>query len=215
MKKFIQLPLTMCLLILLVGCEQEKTIQLTVKQLSLDKKSTITSKVDVSFYESGESGKIKYSNVAASNYAKKYAGLKDNVCGVFNDDDGKNRTDCAHFIAHCLHAGGIKIEAEIPNPTICPMNLCYRVKELTESLKKLSVDYDNISQIEISDAIHWDYGFFNVAYVRPSHAFMVCKPEANVKDMTIYAHTTNRNCSKAEPNWYNFFDVAYRIADSN
>jgi len=157
---------------------------------------------------------IAYSNPAAIAYAKQYAGQNTNSCGVYNNDPARKLSDCAHFIAHCLNSGGITIKAKTPNTAICPDGLCYRVEELTAALADLSKRYSNVTQISIDDAIVGDYGFFKIPVVRPTHAFMICMPAASTDDITIYSHTTNRNCEKPEPKWYQFFDVAYRITDA-
>lgn len=157
--------------------------------------------------------KKKYKNSLAIAYAKKYAPMNTNSCGIYNNNPSANLSDCAHFIAHCLKAGGIEIKAAIVDSSICKEALAYRVVEITAALASLSQNYENVQQITINDAIVGDYGFFKVPAIRPSHAFMVCKPAVNPNDITIYAHTANRACTKPEPSWYQFFDVAYRITD--
>lgn len=204
-----------------IGCAQKKNIQLTVDvapdlqvQDGSAPKDKERSDIVIAFQEA-TAASVKYKNAAAMKYAADYARPEKNSCGIFNNDPAAGRTDCAHFIAHCLKSGGIEIKAQTPDKTICKDGLCYRVAELTAALKKLSQSYANVQPISINDAIVGDYGFFKIPAVRPTHAFMICKPAANTDDIKIYAHTTNRDCEKPEPRWYQFFDVAYRITDAN
>ena len=197
------------------SCSQKKTIKLEV-DITTDTTSLKRNKSNIliSFYEASAST-IKYKNISAISYAKNYAGLNNNSCGVYNNNPSANLSDCAHFISHCLSKGGIEIKAQDPNFLICKDGLCYRVVELTSALERLSQSYSNVQQISIDDAIIGDYGFFKILVVRPTHAFMICQPAAKTDDITIYAHTNNRFCSKPEPNWYQFFGKAYRITDGN
>jgi len=198
------------------GCSYNKTITIDTNVLSLISNVAKEEKNKISItFEEAATSKIKYKNWDAISYAKKYASLNDNSCGIYNNDSEKKLSDCAHFLAHCLNSGGIKIKANEPNLSICKDGLSYRVEELTTALYKLSQIYQNVTQISIKDAIIGDYGFFKIPAIRPTHAFMICKPAMNTDDITIYAHTTNRSCDKPEPRWYQFFDVAYRITDAN
>ncbi len=198
-----------------LSCTSQKTKTIELNEISLaDGIKKETNKIEIKYYEAS-SATIQYKNMGAIAYAKKYAALNDNKCGVYNNNSAANLSDCAHFIAHCLKDGGIEIKAGIPNTAICKDGLCYRVEELTAALLNLSKTYSNVTQIKIDDAIIGDYGFFKVPAIRPTHAFMICQPAASTDDITIYAHTTNRSCTKPEPKWYQFFDVAYRITDAN
>jgi len=203
------------LILLFSACSKKKTIKMEVDTTS-DSTSLKREKSNIliTFYEASAST-IKYKNISAISYAKNFAGLNNNSCGIYNNNPSTNLSDCAHFISHCLNKGGIEIKALQPDYSICKDGLCYRVEELTSALEKLSQSYSNVQQISINDAIIGDYGFFKIPIVRPTHAFMICMPAASTNDITIYAHTTNRNCSKPEPNWYQFFGEAYRITDAN
>jgi hypothetical protein len=162
---------------------------------------------------------IPYSNSKAIAYAKKYAPLKDNQCGKFlyDPDPKKNLSDCAHFIAHCLHAGGITI----PNPDntnkLCPTGLAVRVKDVKAHLDKLSTKYSNVTVIKSYSEIPiiGDYAFLRpepTGVYRPTHAFMICKAAVTIDEATLYAHTSKRDCEKADLKWYkDWFDSAYRI----
>ncbi|TCD29622.1 hypothetical protein EZ456_00985 [Pedobacter psychrodurus] len=210
---FYMVSISIC--IFFASCAKRKTLKMEVDITdSLSSVKKMKTAIEVNYYESDRST-VKYKNPAAIAYAKKYAALSDNVCGIYNNNPSANLSDCAHFIAHCLKSGGIEIKAQQPNLKICTEGLCYRVQELTSALKKLSQQYSNVSEIEIEDAIIGDYGFFKIPIVRPTHAFMICQPAANTDDIKIYAHTANRSCTTPEPKWYQFFDVAYRITDGN
>src|SRR5689334_18752887 len=93
----------------------------------------------------------KYDNWKAITHAKTYCGQTNNECGDFYDRPGK--TDCAHFIAHCLNAGGITIKPSNPSDTTCPMGLSMRNTDLVAALKKLAKDCDNVSELGMIDAI--------------------------------------------------------------
>ena len=155
----------------------------------------------------------KYDNTKAISYAKLYALKNDNSCGKYFNDPTKKLSDCAHFIAHCLNAGGIKIKNSDPNLQICPDGLSVRVTEIIDSLRKLANEYDNIKEIDFSDAIVGDYGFLRTFLIRPSHAFMICESAVEKKDFKVFGHTTNRNCEKSEPSWYHDFYTAFRVTD--
>lgn len=172
-----------------------------------------SARISISFEESANTT-IKYKNQNAIAYARQYSAINDNSCGIYNNNPAANLSDCAHFIAHCLKAGGIVVKAAQPNTSICADGLSYRVSELTTALKELDELYSNIKSIGIKDAIVGDLGFFKIPSVRPTHVFMICAPAMNTNDVTIYAHTTNRNCSKPEPEWYQFFDKAYNLVDA-
>jgi hypothetical protein len=205
---------TILIALVFVSCKQEKTITLTVKEPSAANALVMeTHTIKVKFTTDGSS--ISYNNYKAIQYAKQWAGQNNNSCGVYNNDPSQKLSDCAHFLSHCLAAGGITINQSQPNNAICPDGLCYRVKELTSALDSLSKIYDNVKSIDMHDAIVGDYGFFNFTFLnKPTHGFMICTPAASLDDITIYAHTTNRNCEKPTPNWYQFFGSAYRITDN-
>lgn len=229
-KVFFTFSLIFCIVLTINSCKQEtaqvsaiepsnfasvakpKSFEIPFEDIS-EKGNTFKSNVAVEYSEITNT-KIKYSNIAAIQYAKTYAPQEKNACGVFLNDPSKKLSDCAHFVAHCLHAGGITIKNSDPNLKLCPMELSLRVVEIKAALRDLDAKYENVKEINIDEAITGDYGFFNVAHVgRPSHAFMVCKPAQDKKDYLVYAHTAARNCTKTEPTWYQFFDVAFRMED--
>ncbi len=161
----------------------------------------------------GDKQGIAYENMNAINYAKSYAGKDENACGVYLNDPSKKQSDCAHFVSHCLNAGGITIKDPDPSNQLCPSGLAVRVSDLVAALTALAGKFDNVSSIDLSDAIVGDVGFFN-SIVVPSHAFLICTPAPAKDDYLIYAHTTNRRCTKPEPKWYQFFGAAFRLTDA-
>lgn len=156
-----------------------------------------------------------YKNIAAINYAKKYCGQtgsEGNSCGVYLS--GENKSDCAHFLAHCLAAGGIRIANTNPGTAFCPDGLAVRNTDIESELKRLSKQYDNIKEIDLSDAIVGDVGFLQAH--RPWHAFMVCEvwnigmPTSTPK---VWAHSSARCCEEMNTDWKHWFSSAYRLED--
>lgn len=156
----------------------------------------------------------KYDNWKAITYAKTYCGQKNNACGAFYDQPGK--TDCAHFIAHCLNAGGITLKPNNPADTTCPAGLSMRNTELVPALKKLAASCDNVSELAMVDAIVGDIGFLS-NLLRPSHAFMVCEP-VDLRDprkpAKVWAHTTNKCCEDTGAEIRQWFATMFRITDA-
>lgn len=216
MKPIIQIMFMLVLLISLAygtSHSRYRSIEVQVEDPTANGEPAKSS-IIVNYTESAPS-KIKYSNTAAIAYAKKYAAQETNSCGVFLLDPAKKLSDCAHFVAHCLKAGGIEIKRKDPaDPALCPDGLSYRNTEIVAALKDLSTKFENVKEISISDAIIGDFGFFNkLSLSRPTHGFMICKTAADPNDYTVYAHTTNRNCEKMEPTWMDSYDVAFRMVD--
>jgi hypothetical protein len=163
-------------------------------------------------FETRTAPSVAFSNAKAVAYSKDYCGKEENSCGVYLK--GENKSDCAHFLAHCLAAGGIKIKNPDPANQLCPHGLAVRVVDLVEALKGLSAKYSNVTEIDTVAALKKnDYGFFRTP-VRPSHAFLVCNPAADADDLTFYAHSSNRCCTKGELKWYQYFGTAFRIGDA-
>lgn len=159
--------------------------------------------------------KIKYDNWKAISYAKEYCGKENNVCGVFLNEP--NKTDCAHFIAHCLHAGGITIKTSDSQANWCPQGLTVRNTDLVASLRKAASSYENVKEIGLADAIIGDIGFLS-NLLRPSHAFMLCQNvdlRDPLKPATVYAHTTNRCCNDMNAEIRQWFATLFRIEDDS
>lgn len=153
-----------------------------------------------------------YNNFKAIQYAKEWCGKEDNSCGVFFD--GEKGSDCAHYIAHVLAAGGIKIENTFPElKDWCPENLAIRNVDLVNKLKELSTKYDNIFEIDLTEAIVGDVGFLKIE--RPRHAFMVCTPwEGNIfTTPKVYAHSTSRCCEYMDAGFKQWLSDAFRLED--
>lgn len=157
---------------------------------------------------------ISYDNWKAITYAKDYCGKADNSCGVYLNEPGK--TDCAHFIAHCLHAGGITIKTSDPTADWCPMGLTVRNTDLVPALKRLADEYSNVTELGMTDAIVGDIGFLSNLR-RPSHAFMLCDPvdlRDPLKPAKVWAHTTNKCCEDTGAEIRQWFATMFRITDA-
>ncbi|MEM5495161.1 amidase domain-containing protein [Hoeflea sp. AS16] len=158
--------------------------------------------------------KVKFSNWKAITYAKDYCGQTANTCGAYYDQPGK--TDCAHFIAHCLSAGGIAIKPGDGSTTDCPAGLAMRNTDLVAALTALATDYDNVQELGISDAIIGDIGFLN-NLIRPSHAFMICEPVNlgdPLKPAKVWSHTAARCCGDMGAEIRQWFATMFRITDA-
>jgi hypothetical protein len=159
---------------------------------------------------------LSYSNNQALQNAKTFCGQNSNPCGVFLLDPAQKLSDCAHFIAHCLSAGGLKIATSDPTANFCPDGLAVRNSDLIAGLRDAANKFSNVQEVVCDETAIGDVGFLN-AIVRPSHAFMICKRFAPCTDEqnppTVYAHTTNRCCGAMELKWYQFFGTAFRLAD--
>ena len=76
--------------------------------------------------------RVPYKNWQAITYAKEWCDKKDNSCGVYLD--GENKSDCAHFLAHCLAAGGIKVLNDDPGTKFCKHGLAVRNTTISKEL---------------------------------------------------------------------------------
>ncbi|MES9980569.1 MAG: hypothetical protein ABW107_17695, partial [Candidatus Thiodiazotropha sp. 6PLUC5] len=141
-----------------------------------------------------------------------------NSCGVYFQ--GVNRSDCAHFLSHCLHKGGITIQRE-SGPDECKDKLSVRVTEIVKVLSELSDKYKNVYPITYDEAIYGDPAYLETFRIRPSHAMLVheTRPVAgdpDKRETLYYAHSRER-CGKevGDLAWYQNFGGAFRIYDSN
>ena len=145
---------------------------------------------------------IPYDPVKAFAYADYYC-HGGNKCGEEYD------SDCAHFMAHCLAAGGIVCKGRRFK---CPDGLCIRVEELAAHLEGLRKKYSNVTATSFKKGTQrGDYGFF-LNWIQDDHSFLLNGPvHASGKKARIYGHTNNR-CGKA---WVKHDDFAtakyYRI----
>ncbi|MEP2980441.1 MAG: amidase domain-containing protein [Lentilitoribacter sp.] len=157
--------------------------------------------------------RIQYANIAAISYAKKYCGEENNSCGVYLK--GENKSDCAHFLAHCLAAGGIKILNKNPGTAFCKHGLAVRNTDIEAELKQLEKQFDNVKAIGLSDAIVGDIGFLQLE--RPRHAFMVCEVWNPYTDPfstpKVWAHSSSRCCQEMDTDWQQWLSSAYRLED--
>lgn len=152
-----------------------------------------------------------YNNFKAISYAKAWCGKEGNACGVFLKGD--KLSDCAHFLAHCLAAGGIVIKD--PTTKLCPQGLAVRNVDLVTGLNALAQSFDNVFAIALNDAIVGDVGFLKLE--RPRHAFMVCEVWNPITDPLgtpkVYAHSTARCCEQMETSWRQWLSDAFRLED--
>jgi hypothetical protein len=157
---------------------------------------------------------VKYNNWKAITYARNYCSQKSNDCGHYYDQSGK--TDCAHFMAHCLNAGGIAIRPGTGSATTCPSGLAMRNTDLVAALKNLAATCDNVDELGMVDAIVGDIGFLS-NLVRPSHAFMLCEPADladPLKPAKVYAHTSAKCCEETGAEIRQWFATMFRITDA-
>jgi len=157
---------------------------------------------------------IKYYNSKAIAYAKNYCGKQDNACHVFLNETDK--TDCAHFVAHCLDAGGITIKTTDPTANFCPSGLAVRNTDLVAALRFLASKHDNMTEIGMVDAIVGDIGFLSNLR-RPSHAFLLCEPvdlRDPLKPAKVWAHTSKKCCEDTGAEIRQWFATIFRITDS-
>jgi hypothetical protein len=154
--------------------------------------------------------KTKYDNWKAITYPKNYCGKKENVCGKYLE--GNNKSDCAHFIAHCLAAGSIIIKD--PNTTLFPQGLAVRNTALMDGLRKLAGQYEIVKEIGLTNGIVGDVGFLD--HLKSYHAFTVCEP-FNLADTSdapkTYAHSTSRCCDRMDTSWKHWFSTMFRLED--
>ncbi len=153
-----------------------------------------------------------YKNFKAFSYARQYCGLEANSCGKYFDDDVNS--DCAHFLAHCLAAGGIVVRNTDPKTAFCPDGLAIRNTVIEAELRRLAVKYENVAEIDLSNAIVGDVGFLQAH--RPLHAFMVCEiwdGSSIFSTPKVWAHSTSRCCEEMDTNFKQWFSSAYRLED--
>lgn len=159
---------------------------------------------------------IPYNNWKAITYARNYCGKRQNSCGVYLDGPGK--ADCAHFLAHCLAAGGVRVRNTDPTNPLCPDGLAVRNTDLTDELSRLSRTYSNVKELGLTDAIIGDVGFLTIV-THPTHAFMLAEP-VDMRPfpplpVKVYAHTTNRCGEVMDAQWRQWFSKLFRITDAH
>jgi len=158
--------------------------------------------------------KTRYKNEDAIAYAKNYCGKKSNSCGIFLE--GVNKSDCAHFIAHCLQAGGITIKNPSSDNQLCPQGLAVRNVDLVAELRRLDGLYENVKEIGLTDAIVGDIGFLDRPD-RPTHAFMICAP-VDLRPMPpppvkVYAHSASRCGTPMDAQWRQWYSTIFRLTN--
>jgi GH24 family phage-related lysozyme (muramidase) len=149
---------------------------------------------------------LPYDSAKSLTYLKKWC--KDgNDCpdGQFREPNG---TDCTHFIAHALLAGGVNVANLEPT---CKSGCCIRVKQLAPAFANAAARFSNVSKVEQKDAKAGDFVFQVSLFGSKSHV-MVLADKPDDKGAKIYGHETNR-CGE-----YVEFDLSdckfYRIEDA-
>jgi len=156
---------------------------------------------------------ISYNNFKAITYASAWCGRLDNACGLYLQ--GANGSDCAHFISHCLDAGGITIPNTDPATNFCPQGLAVRNTLLVPALRNLAMLYDNVVEIGLVDAIIGDVGFLDI--LLPTHAFMIFEPFNLASPLVapkVYAHSNSRCGERLDTNWRQWFTTMFRLTDA-
>lgn len=156
--------------------------------------------------------RIPYQNIGAINYAKAYCGKKTNSCGVYLE--GEKKSDCAHFIAHCLAAAGLRIEAAPDEDKLCPNGLTARNTVLEARLLHLSTTVGNVKKISLDDGIVGDVGFLQAH--RPTHGFLICRPGNYAGGFSVpyvWAHSSAHCDTQLDTTWRQWFSSAYRMED--
>lgn len=163
-----------------------------------------------------EKPRLTYSNDKATQYARTYCSEEKNSCGVYLNNPTEKKSDCAHFVAHCLDSGGLTIKNTDASKTFCPKGLAVTNSDLIAGLQKAAEQYQNVQEVSCDETATGDVGFLN-AIIKPSHAFLVCRrplgPCSAADPPQVWAHTTNRCCDAMEPSWYHVFGTAFRLAD--
>lgn len=163
---------------------------------------------------SAAQAKTPYNNGKAIKYAKDFCDKENNSCGVYLT--GGNKSDCAHFIAHCLAAGGIRVANPDATNRLCPDGLAVRNVDIEAELRRLAGLYSNVrEQNLVWDAIVGDIGFLRVE--RPRHAFMVCEPVNTgltpPPAVKAWAHSSKRCCEPLDAQWRQWFSSSFRLED--
>jgi hypothetical protein len=139
-------------------------------------------------------------------------GQKTNACGKYFD--GAKLSDCAHFVAHCLNAGGLVIKAAAADGNLCPHNLAFRNVTLIAGLRDIAGNSSNVMEIPLSEGIVGDVGFLNLD--QPRHAFIVSRPGKYPDAFSVpyvWAHSTARCDEQLDTNWRQWFSTAFRLED--
>lgn len=156
--------------------------------------------------------RVPYQNIKAIDYAKRYCGVQNNSCGKYLT--GESLSDCAHFLAHCLAAGGIKVMNTDPATAFCGHGLAVRNPVIVAELNRLAGLYENVKPIDLSDTIVGDIGFLRLE--RPRHAFMVSRPgpyPGNLNVPFVWAHSNSRCDEQLDTEFRQWLSSAFRLED--
>lgn len=145
---------------------------------------------------------LPYNAGAALAYASTYCGRESNLCGRFYE------SDCAHFISHCLAAGGVTVTGGAQDAR-CPAGLCIRAEELAAALYNATTRYGNVKQLNgYEQGRRGDIGFLK-RLIEKSHAFLLAgTPSAT--SAPVFAHS-NPHCGDNMESVRIYFGAYYRI----
>lgn len=145
---------------------------------------------------------VFYDSVAALQYAKDWC-RGGNACtsgtnGQFKTD---NNTDCTHFMAHVLAAGGV----EVPGiGAKCDKKLVVRVAELGKWLEDATKTYANVKKVadwqqtkagDLAFATGFTFHGWDLSVNGYQHAMLLVET-AKADGALVYAHSTNK-CGEA------------------
>lgn len=145
---------------------------------------------------------LPYDSSAAFAYATTYCSQTTNICGKHYE------SDCTHYIAHCLAAGGVGFKGGDPQAR-CPAGLVIRAEELAAAFYNSTKIYNNVTQLDsYEQGRRGDYGFLK-RLIEKSHAFLL-SGVPNATSAPVYAHTNN-HCGDLMESVRIYFGAYYRI----
>ncbi len=160
--------------------------------------------VETTEFKSKPLATLPYNGAAALAYASSYCSKKTNTpCGQHFD------SDCAHFMSHCLAAGGVGVTGGDPAAR-CSAGLCIRAEELAAAFYNASKQFSNVLQLNgYEQGVRGDYGFLR-RLIEKSHAFLLAGTP-NATAGPVYAHTAP-HCGDLMDTIRIYFGAYYRIS---
>jgi hypothetical protein len=148
---------------------------------------------------------LEFDSSAAITFATNYCNSTC-PCGKNYDEEGG---DCAHFVSHCLAAGGVGLTG---STATCPQGLFIRADELAAAFYNATQIYSNVSQLSgFQSTTAKDFGFLR-SWIIKTHAFLLNGAvESTGTAAPIFGHSNNRCGERVEES--RFADaVYYRIS---